>query len=885
MTRMLFAALKASDLPEQYKTYLNGIADDVASMSTAMSNVAVVADFNKALQSLPFENLKNLSFDAAYGLIQFAGGMEALGANLGTYYTNFYREDEQRAQAIKNIDSATGGGLEPLLKSLADGTRPAQELRDSFRAIVEEQDLTTEAGQRTYAALIGVSGAFAELNPIVVQTAVQTAMSAKEYAAALKDVDDAQANVTDSLRAISDYGQSLSDTINELRGQAVANRDAAVSAFTQALTAAESYYTGLLNQQKQINTDINALRGQVGKDLADAAAIAQASLRSISDANSQAQNALQGALQGVVSAITQAANNITAAQAGVEGAKTAITTGYLSANDKLVAAQRALTDAQLALTDAQTQSADRLKGAANDLFDVLRGMKGLNAVGDYTSQKNAFEAIAAKALAGDADAIGKLGAAGGSYLSASEAGASTAAQYQRDDIRIRQVLGQVAGKFGGVVSTGQTGTTETDTDQLAKNLADATIEMARWTSAVEVSGASRTLEQTDLLAEYNDALAALTDAQDSQAALLAATGTLDLSGIQQDTYDWSGAVRDAIDAQTTSTAAAADFATAMSAASASGVALVSMLTPLQALEVALTSLAAAQLDYDAVQGNLYIAAAGVVDQYTMLNDDLASVSTTLSTSRADIDASSAAFSALGLTVPVVGAELSNLATALAAVSAAQADYTGMLASSLAVPATLVQQYADASAALTDFATRTNAIDFSAVAVLDPLGDLLQTYADAVVTLLGAQAGVQESYFSLYDDVAASYAQNSYGMTKDEFAAYHYANFGINEQRVNPNLLKPIGLAIGTNYVPYDGFSATLHEGEAVVPKAYNPAAGGQSQNNELVAEIRALRAELSALRSDNRAADAAIENNTRRTAKVLERAMTSADSINVTVLA
>jgi hypothetical protein len=36
------------------------------------------------------------------------------------------------------------------------------------------------------------------------------------------------------------------------------------------------------------------------------------------------------------------------------------------------------------------------------------------------------------------------------------------------------------------------------------------------------------------------------------------------------------------------------------------------------------------------------------------------------------------------------------------------------------------------------------------------------------------------------------------------------------------------LAVGTNYVPYDGMRATLHEGEAVVPKAYNPAAGGRA---------------------------------------------------------
>ena len=38
----------------------------------------------------------------------------------------------------------------------------------------------------------------------------------------------------------------------------------------------------------------------------------------------------------------------------------------------------------------------------------------------------------------------------------------------------------------------------------------------------------------------------------------------------------------------------------------------------------------------------------------------------------------------------------------------------------------------------------------------------------------------------------------------------------------------VPLATGTNSVPYDGFQATLHKGEAVVPAAYNPAAGGQA---------------------------------------------------------
>jgi hypothetical protein len=194
-----------------------------------MSNVTVVSDFNKALQSLPFENLKNLSFDAAYGLIQFAGGMEALGANLGTYYTNFYREDEQRAQAIKNIDSATGGVLEPLLKSLADGTRPAQELRDSFRAIVEAQDLTTESGQRTYAALIGVSGAFAALTPAAAEASMaieKAAASAAALASFNGSVMSAVGNeFAETKRAMDDFKKSFAEFRLELTGGSAALND------------------------------------------------------------------------------------------------------------------------------------------------------------------------------------------------------------------------------------------------------------------------------------------------------------------------------------------------------------------------------------------------------------------------------------------------------------------------------------------------------------------------------------------------------------------------------------------------------------------------------------------------------------------------------------
>lgn len=73
-------------------------------------------------------------------------------------------------------------------------------------------------------------------------------------------------------------------------------------------------------------------------------------------------------------------------------------------------------------------------------------------------------------------------------------------------------------------------------------------------------------------------------------------------------------------------------------------------------------------------------------------------------------------------------------------------------------------------------------------------------------------------------------------------------------------------AQGTNYVPEDGW-AYLHKAEAVVPAAYNPAAGG----GDMAQEMRALRAEMAAFRAEQAAQALDAQRLRLRAVKVQER--------------
>ena len=84
-------------------------------------------------------------------LVQLLGGSGNASSAIGSYYQNFY-SDSERQKASRGEISAT-------LKSL--GINQEISTRDQFRALVDAQDLTTDAGRKMYASLIAVADAFA----------------------------------------------------------------------------------------------------------------------------------------------------------------------------------------------------------------------------------------------------------------------------------------------------------------------------------------------------------------------------------------------------------------------------------------------------------------------------------------------------------------------------------------------------------------------------------------------------------------------------------------------------------------------------------------------------------------------------------------------------
>ena len=160
-----FAGFGDAMVTDAYGKALEGMAKKGETSTQTLERLASsLTGVNSVLESFG-NTLFSISIKGAAGasaLVDAMGGLEAFQQQTADYFKNFYSEADQKTETAKQIQSTLGGaGLNINLDQIMGGTR------EQFKLLVDAQDLTTDSGRKTFAALMQVQGAFASITPAV----------------------------------------------------------------------------------------------------------------------------------------------------------------------------------------------------------------------------------------------------------------------------------------------------------------------------------------------------------------------------------------------------------------------------------------------------------------------------------------------------------------------------------------------------------------------------------------------------------------------------------------------------------------------------------------------------------------------------------------------
>lgn len=186
-----------------------------------------------------------LSLDQAMGLADQFDNVSELTSAVGAYFEAFYSEEEQVAAKTAQMTKALNSMGLIMPDSLA-----------GFRNLVEAQDLTTEAGRKTYAMLLQMAPAFADL-----QEAMSGAKSAADIAAERENLQRQIYQLVGNIEAIRALDLAKIDESNKaLQQQVWAIQDA-----QEAAKAAQELRDAWSTVGDSIMDEVARIRGLSGQ--------------------------------------------------------------------------------------------------------------------------------------------------------------------------------------------------------------------------------------------------------------------------------------------------------------------------------------------------------------------------------------------------------------------------------------------------------------------------------------------------------------------------------------------------------------------------------------------------------------------------------------------
>lgn len=232
------------DLPSWADKLLTSIGESASmeQLTGVLNQIGVVQSAFVAL-GRSMEMFSGLTDEMQSGLLEAAGSIDTLTASAGAFYQNFYSEQERLDAASRQLrESFESIGL----------TLPAT--KEAFRALVDAQDLTTESGRKTYAALLQVSGAFAQ----VTDASQAAALAAQQAAQAAADAAREQAQ-----RAVDVATNAAQSALSGLRDAVAAEQDRLQARFERESDILNDRIGAISGVIATLDNAIRSIRGSI----------------------------------------------------------------------------------------------------------------------------------------------------------------------------------------------------------------------------------------------------------------------------------------------------------------------------------------------------------------------------------------------------------------------------------------------------------------------------------------------------------------------------------------------------------------------------------------------------------------------------------------------
>lgn len=332
------------------------------------------AQFNSAIERMGF-NLSELSaimrVDIAQAIIEMMGGLEKFSDATSTYFNEFYSETEQM--------EALGGQLNRAFEELG---LQLPTTRDGFRALVDSLDITTEYGQRMFAALMELAPWMAEYIDMLHEQGLSVQALSEGAISALDDVRNAISAEKELARERLDSARALYDAevdrVNGLIQTLEEAKRVADEALASAETSLRASFDAEIERQRELSQErIASLQEEISatRELQQAAqdllAFAQDKLRgafeaeisNIEEINRERNQGLRDEIEAVRSMSREASEFLRKAEADVR-----------NSFNRQIEVIRSTLRSELDLISERQRANDEAIGSSRDLISSLSGL-------------------------------------------------------------------------------------------------------------------------------------------------------------------------------------------------------------------------------------------------------------------------------------------------------------------------------------------------------------------------------------------------------------------------------------------------------------------------------------------------------------------------------